>query len=37
MFAHSKNSIAFAHPGNESPRASGIETRGERFSIDPIV
>jgi hypothetical protein len=37
MFQTLKNSNAFAHSGNESPRASGIETRGERFSIDPIV
>jgi hypothetical protein len=34
---HILNSFAFAHPGNESPRAPGIETRDERFSIDPIV
>jgi hypothetical protein len=37
MFDTPKNSIAFAHPGNESPRAPGIETCDERFSIDPIV
>jgi hypothetical protein len=37
MFDHSKNLIAFARPGNESPRVPWIETRDERFSIDPIV
>jgi len=37
MFHTLKNSSAFARPGNESPRAPGIETRDERFSIDPIV
>ena len=35
MFDTLKNS-AFAHPGNESPRVPWIETRDERFSIDPI-
>jgi hypothetical protein len=36
MFLQTKNSIVFAHPGNESARVAGIETRDELFSIDPI-
>jgi hypothetical protein len=36
MFDHSKNLNAFARPGKESLRVPWIETRGERFSIDPI-
>jgi hypothetical protein len=34
---HILNSVAFARSGNESPRVPWIETRDERFSIDPIV
>jgi len=35
--AHSEHFIAFAHPGNESLRGQWIESRGELFSVDPIV
>jgi hypothetical protein len=37
MFDTLKNFIAFARPGNESPRDPWIEPRDDPFSIDPIV
>jgi len=35
--AHFEHCILFALPGNESLRGPWIESRGELFSIDPIV